>query len=433
MRFIRSLIVPAVLIALAAVGYYAYTQYSAGQVAATAAAAQSRIQYVPVTRGSLIASVSTTGSVTPVGQVRVTFRTSGTLREVNFRVGDAVRAGDVLARLDSTDLELSLATAMTNLDSAQIRYQQSANGPKSDDLAIAKANLDKSFANLQKAQTDYDRIAWQAGSGATTQAVALQTATLDYQIAQSNYAKATAGSTELDLALLQASIKTSQIQVETAKRNLGFATLVAPMDGVVASVGANAGEQVSASTAMFNIVNLKNLRVDTTVDETDVAKLAVGQTASVAFDALPDLTLKGRVSAIAPNATMQSGVVTYLVQITITGSDPRLLAGLTASASVVVQQKDNVLMVPNRAIKVTRNVRSVQVSENGSGLVTKQISTGMNNDQFTEVTGGLSEGDQVAIVTTATNQPLAGGTMFGSGAGGMFGGSPPGGSIPVGR
>ena len=430
MRFVRMLVLLVVVIAAAAVGYYAYTQYSAGQAAASAAAAQSRIQYVQVARGTLIAAVSTTGSVTPVSQVRVSFRTAGTLREVNAKVGDAVKAGDVLARLDSTDLELTLATALTNLESAQIRYKQSAAGPKSEDLAIAKSNLDKSFANLQKAQTDYDRIAWQAGSGATTQAVALQQATLDYQIAQANYAKTTAGSTELDLALLQASIKTSQIQVETAKRNLGFAALVAPMDGVVASMGANVGEQVGANAIMFNIVSLKNLRVDATVDETDVAKLVVGQPVSITFDALSDVTLQGKVSAIAPNATMQSGVVTYLVQVTVIGNDPRLLAGLTATASIVVERRDNVLMVPNRAIRVARNVRSVQVAENGGGLVTKQITTGMSNEQFTEVTSGINEGDQVAIVTTATNQPLAGGTMFGGG-GSMFGGGMPGGSVPA--
>ncbi len=419
MKLVRILILLVIIAGAAAGGYYLYMQYTASQVAA-AAATQKSIQKVAVTRGTIAATVNTTGSIVPVTQVKVTFRTSGNLKEVNFKVGDVVKAGDVLARLDSTDLELSLATVLTNLDTAQIKYQQAANGPKADDILIAKANLDKSFTALQKAQGDYDRVAGSAGVGATSQSVALQQATLDYQIAQSNYNKAVAGSTEQDLALLQNTIKTNQIQVETAKRNLGFATLVSPIDGVVATVGANAGEQVGTNTVMFTLVNLNSLRVDASVDETDVAKLKVGQTASITLDALSTLRLQGKVTAIAPNATMQSGVVTYLIQITINDSDARLLAGLTATANIVTEQKDNAILVPNRAIKVNRNVRSVQVVD-GNGLVEKQITTGMSNDLFTEVTAGLTEGEQVAIATTATNQPLSGGGLF-SGGGGMTGG-----------
>jgi hypothetical protein len=102
--------------------------------------------------------------------------------------------------------------------------------------------------------------------------------------------------------------------------------------------------------------------------------------------------------------------------------DPRLRSGLTATASIVVQQKDGVLMVPNRAIKVTRNVRTVTVKD-GSGELQKQVSVGMSNDQFTEITDGLAEGDTVIISTTATNNPLSGalsggGSTFGGGAGG---------------
>ncbi len=90
---------------------------------------------------------------------------------------------------------------------------------------------------------------------------------------------------------------------------------------------------------------------------------------------------------------------------------------MTANTNIVVEQKTNVLYAPNRAIKVNRNLRTVQVMENGQ-LVEKQIRTGMSNDQFTEVTEGLKEGEEVVIVTTATNQPLAGGRSF-------FGGMPP--------
>jgi len=414
MKRLRKILLVLLVLAILAVGVYlAYSQYAAAQAAAAANAAQSRITYATVQRGSLQATVNTTGSIVPVTQVKIGFRASGVLKEVRVKVGDVVKEGDVLAKLDTSELELALATAQINLDNAQIKYQQALAGPKSEDITIAKANLEKARANLQKAQSDYDRIAWMAGAGASSQALALQQATLDYQIAVANYAKATAGSSQQDLAQLQNAVKLAEIQVETARRNLNNAIIVAPVSGIIASVGANVGEYVGSGVTMFTIVNLQNLRVDANVDETDVAKLAVGQPAVITFDSLPGLSLKGRVIAISPNATVQSGVVTYQVQIGIDDKDPRLRGGLTATANIIVEQKDNVLMVPNRAIRVNRNIRSVLVTTN-EGLVEKQIQTGMANDQYTEVIAGLNEGDKVAIITTATNQPLSGGITGGT-------------------
>ena len=124
MKLVRAFITVLVVVAVVAGGYYAYTLYNADQAAAAAAAERARIQFVQVTRGTIVATVSTNGSVTTINQVKVSFRTPGTLKEVNFRVGDAVKAGDVLAKLDSTDLELALATALTNLDKAQIKISR---------------------------------------------------------------------------------------------------------------------------------------------------------------------------------------------------------------------------------------------------------------------------------------------------------------------
>ena len=418
-RIGRSLILLVLLVVAVVGGYYAYTRYTSSQAAAAAAAASKNIQYATVTRGTLSASVSATGNIVPVNTARLTFRSAGVVQNVNAKVGDAVKAGDVLAKLDTTDLELTLATALTNLDNSQIKYQQSAVGPKSDDINIAKANLDKSGANLAKAQSDYDKVAWMSNVGITPQAAALQQATLDYQIAQANYAKATAGSTALDLAVLQNQVKLSQIQVDQARRNLANATIVAPIDAVVSTAGTNPGDSVTSGTVMFNLIDLKALRVDANVDETDMVKVAVGQAVSVTLDSLSGVSLPAKVTAIAPNSTLQSGVVTYLIQMTIGRVDPRLRSGLTATANIVVQQKDDVLMVPNRAIKVTRNVRTVTV-EDASGTVQKQVAVGMSNDQFTEITAGLIEGEKVIIATTATNNPLSGAL---SGGGSPFGGS----------
>ena len=172
----------------------------------------------------------------------------------------------------------------------------------------------------------------------------------------------------MDLAILQNQVKLSQIQVDQARRNLANATIVAPIDAVVSTVGGNPGDSVTSGVVMFNLIDLKTLRVDANVDETDMVKIAVGQPVTVTLDSISGVSLPAKVTAIAPNSTLQSGVVTYLIQMTIARADPRLRSGLTATANIVTQQKDNVLMVPNRAIKVTRNVRTVIVEEATGGV-----------------------------------------------------------------
>ncbi|MBI5955416.1 MAG: efflux RND transporter periplasmic adaptor subunit [Chloroflexi bacterium] len=389
-----------------------------GSQAQMAAAAAARNQIVQVQRGNLVATVNTTGPIVAVNQAKLSFKTGGRLKSVNVGVGDVVKAGDVLARLETQDLELQLVQAQATLETNQIKLAQAKAGPKPEDIVIAKSALEKAAISLQKAQADYDKVSWMSGIGAMPQSVALQQASLDYQTALANYAKATAGTPTDDIRVLENTVKNSQAALELVRLNLANASLVAPFDGIVASVGANPGEQVGGGTPMFTLINLSKLRIDANVDETEISKVNLGQEVSITLDALPNVRLQGKVISVAPGATVQSGVVTYLVQIGIVSADAQVMTGMTANANIVVEQKTNVLYVPNRAIKVNRNLRTVQVMENGQ-LVEKQIRTGMSNDQFTEVTEGLKEGEEVVIVTTATNRPLTGGASR------LFGGMPP--------
>jgi len=415
----RVVILVAIFGVMVVAGRLIYDRVTGASVT-QAAAASTRIQYTPVTRGNLAATVSTTGGLIPVTQVKLSFRTSGVLKELNVRVGNTVKAGDVLAKLDTADLETTLAKAQIDLENAQIKYQQALIGPKQEDIIIAQNNLEKAAINLAKAQGDYDRIAWRGDVAMTSQAMALQQATLDYQTAQANYAKATAGSSAQDLQLLLNSVKAAQLTVDQARRNLLGASIVAPFDGIVGSVGANVGEQVGANATLISLVSLNGFRLDANLDETDISKVQVGQTVTIRLDSLPDVRLTGQVVAIAPNATVQSGVVTYQIQIAVTENDPRLRGGLTATASIIVDQRTNALLLPNRAIKVSRNVRTVQVLGPEGKLMEKQVRTGLANDTYTEILEGVSEGEQVAIVTTGT-------TTSGQGGPGGFAGMPAGG------
>ncbi len=294
-----------------------------GSPAQMAAAAAARNQIVQVQRGNLVATVNTTGPIVAVNQAKLSFKTGGRLKSVNVGVGDVVKAGDVLASLETQDLELQLVQAQATLETNQIKLAQAKAGPKPEDIVIAKSTLEKAAINLQKAQADYDKISWMSGIGAMPQSVALQQASLDYQTALANYAKATAGTSTDDIRVLENTMKNSQAALELVRLNLANASLIAPFDGIVASVGANPGEQVGGGTPMFTLINLSKLRIDANVDETEISKVNVGQEVNITLDALPNVRLQGKVISVAPGATVQSGVVTYLVQIGIVSADPQ--------------------------------------------------------------------------------------------------------------
>lgn len=532
MRRSQYAVLLAVFLVSSAVGYAAYQRFFAS------ASPAAPLQTAAVRRGSIAATVSAAGSVVPNKQSKLTFATSGTLQEINVGLGDRVKAGQVLARLDTTPLEIKLAQAKSSLRSAQIKLDQlkagatadeitaakaalaaaeakyneivrgpteadlkaaeqsvanaQANlikaqaelaklkaGPSQDEITVAKADLEKKQAALQKAQADYDRVAWRGDIIARPEAVALQQATTDYQSAlasynikiappkpedlaagekavetaaaalasaqakldelkagpkaadvqsaQSNVASARAQlalksgqASEHDLATAQEQVTSAELSVRQAEADLAKASLIAPFDGVVAAVALNVGEQTSG-TSTITIVDPNSVRVDVTVDESDVSKLSLGKTAQVAFDALPDTRLPAKVVGISPSANVQQGVVTYLVSLNLEVEGVYLPAGMTANATITVDQRDNVLLVPNRAVRTQGRNRVVEVLANGKPE-TRTVTIGMSNDQFTEVTSGLQENEQVIIPTTTTTSPARVPGMGG------FGG-PPGGPV----
>ncbi len=225
-------IAAAVIILLAAVGFVGWQKLSAGS-----AKASSTVQTTVVKRGSLVATVSGSGNISAPSQVSLAFGSSGRVAAVDVKVGDTVKKGQTLMELDTTDLTLALKTAQTSLSSAQISYNQTladlnfalrnaqsslASAKASLDAAkaenaqnpqlviIAKAALDEAKITLQKAQADYDAVAWRPDVGMTSQAVTLQQATAAYQSALATYNKTAA--TINDSALVQAQAAYDQAQ-----------------------------------------------------------------------------------------------------------------------------------------------------------------------------------------------------------------------------
>jgi HlyD family secretion protein len=156
--------------------------------------------------------------------------------------------------------------------------------------------------------------------------------------------------------------------------------------------------------------------------ETDSARLAANQTVALTFDAIPNLTISGHVLTISPSATVVSNVVNYYVSFVLNRTDPRLRAGMTTNASVTVAQADNAVRVPNTAVRTSGGTSMVTVLSNGQQVATEVI-TGVVGDTFTEIKGGLNEGDTVVLpairtttgTTTNGNNLVRGGGLGGGG------------------
>ncbi|GIW11149.1 MAG: hypothetical protein KatS3mg061_2206 [Dehalococcoidia bacterium] len=454
-------------------GYYGYQRLLAPETATAA-----RLQTQPVRRGNLVATVSSTGTVQANTTARLAFRSGGYLAEVYVRVGDSVKAGQPLAKLDTKDLEITLRQQQANLASAQARLQQTLAGalpsdiqaavasvasaqaqfvkaqadlqklttpPSPDEVQQLASQLEKARVALQNAQTEYDRISWRGDAASTPQAVALQNATADYQSALAAYnlkiappkesdvatarqavesarqqveaantrlAQLQSGPTPQDVAAAQAAVEQAAAAVATAQLNLDRAILVAPFDGVVSALTASPGEVVG-SNPFLTLVDPTNLRLDVNVDENDVARLDLGQAATITLDALPGRTYRGRVIAIAPVATIQQGVASYPVSLQIEQPEG-VKAGMTANVQIIVEERQNVLLVPARAVRTQGRERSVDVLLADGRVETRRVRVGVSNDQQTEILEGVREGEQVVIPSTTTRPPS-----------GVGGGAPP--------
>ncbi|MBI3973354.1 MAG: efflux RND transporter periplasmic adaptor subunit [Chloroflexi bacterium] len=311
--------------------------------------------------------------------------------------------------------------------------------PSPADVAAAQQAVVQAQASLQKLvkPSDYDVQSAQ-------QALALAQAALDKllvnnqydvqsQIASYNQVVANLdakrnGPSVQDIAVAMAAVDQADAQLKQAQANLAAATLTAPFAGVVSATGANLGEQVGATTerAAVTLVDTRQLRVDVVVDETDVAKMRPGQQVTLTLEALPDRRIDGTVAVVAPVATVQQGVVNYQVQIQIDPAQAQgIRPGMTATAQIVTAEKNNVVVVPNRAIKTQGRNRAVEVLDLNGKTEARQVQIGLANDQQTEIVGGLQPGERVVIPTTSTAQvrvPGFGGAPGGFGGGGFGGG-----------
>lgn len=226
-----------------------------------------------------------------------------------------------------------------------------------------------------------------------------------------------AGANPLDIQSQQLNVQQAQNSLIDAQQNLSYYTIRAPFDGVVAQVDVIKGDPASSGSAVVSLVTPQQV-AEITLNEVDVSKVKIGQDVTLTFDAFPDLTIAGKVAQVDTIGTVSQGVVTYNVEITFSNQDNSIKPGMSVSASIITDSKQDVLTVSSSAIKTQGQTSYVElVGSNASSTqftigqpvdlnvapTAQVVQTGISNDSMTEITSGLNEGDVIVIRTVTSS------------------------------
>ncbi len=300
--------------------------------------------------------VQATGIIKPkVGaEVKVGARITGKVEHLYANIGDRVKKGQILVRLEQDDLK-------ARSDQAEAAYLE------------AKAAFDK-------AKIDLDRDKPLAEKGYVTQQ--------SIDVLQNAY------------DMTKARVMKAKADQDYAKAELSYATITAPINGTIASVTTQQGETVAAglnAPTFITIIDLNKLEVNAYVDETDVGKISVGQEAFFTVDTFSDRDFKGKVTAIYPRAVLQENVVNYITLISIENSEGKLKPDMTANVTITLKKKKGVLAVPGAAVVREGGKKYVTLQAKDGKATRREVKTGWKEGSYLEIISGLKEGDVVLV------------------------------------
>jgi HlyD family secretion protein len=426
------------------------------------AASKQTYQTEAIQRGNLVAEVGATGTVRAKQSVTLAWQTSGRIESIDVEVGDQVAAGDTLATLAQSSLPQSIILAQSDLFTAKqalsnVQNSTATSAAAALDLAQAHSDykdaleeywtihqtygsedlINNTTAKLQIAQDKvdrmqeaYDKVASYADDN-VSKAVALQNLTqarmdrdavqrslnyvnsvpdqleIDMLDAKLQVAKAALGDAEREYERVKDGVDPEELAAAEAKvaaveATVNMASLTAPFTGTITQVDSMVGDQVSAGTATFRIDDLNNLMVDIKISEVDINSIKVGQPATLTFDAIQNAEYSATVTEVARVGDSVGGVVEFEVTLQITNPDELVLPGMTAAVNIAVENKQDVLLAPNRAIRLVNEQYVIYVIRDDVEVMVP-IVIGSSSDAYSEIiSGDVYEGDQV-ILNPSTN------------------------------
>ena len=385
-------------------------------------------QLFEVNRGDLVLSVSADGNLSFLRDRELTFGISGTITEINVKEGDWVTEGEVLARLDTSSLELAVKTAEVDLEIAANSFNEIAYPYTYHTFAFSVPRAVAAIGDAQRevngalealeVELSFDQYweVWHELKKAQDSLVeAREQLARGYgaDVFKAGYLPITSFWT---LRAAQLGMEKAQLDLDEANDNLEKAVMLAPFDGVIAVVDIKEGDSLSsmdyATRTIVEIVDPRSMELDAEVDEIDIPEVRLWQRAIIEVDALPDLQLEGRVTSIYPLPFEESGLILYKVKIGFDVTEySGLKAGMSATADIILSKRSNVLLVPNRAIEQDSSgnpMVKVMVDEQ---IEERPVVIGISDGYQTEIVDGLNEGEVVVIERRV--EPESAGGFFG--------------------
>lgn len=413
-------------------------------------------------------TVNATGTISPARQVSLVFEMSSLpVEEVLVREGQYVSQDDVLARLDSEDLEMNLRNAEVGLEIQRIAYRALTEPPRDVDVSVAEASVraaqasvnavfdgapdatDEEIARLQaelarnqlwQQQLRRDQVVDpyvpegvpeefvpEASDEQKRQLEAgLQQADFGVLIADSNLAGVLAdgpdngtlasanaqlvaaqiqlerlleGADEIDIQRAEIQLQQAELAVEMANASLDRFRLVAPFDGVIARNNLIVGE-LPPSTGAIQLIDDSEFYVDLAIDETEIADIEVGQPVSLRLDALPEASITGHIERVAQTPTRIGQVVTYIARVTLDPTLEPIRVGMNTTATIKVQQLEDVMTLRNRFIRIDRATQQayVTIQREDGRFEEVEVELGLRSETHSQVVSGLEPGQRVVLL-----------------------------------
>ncbi len=327
-------------------------------------------------RRDLLETVEAAGDLEPLESVDVKPEVSARVEKIFVEVGARVGKGERLFQLDDTELKSQRASLLTDIEGARLRMVQAAR-----DLGRAQALFGKKLIS----QEVFDRQ-----------------------------------QTNLDVS--KTDMEKAERQLQVLDDRLAKTVIMAPMEGTVLAIPVNVGQvvvgaaSVNAGTLLMTFADLSRMLIKVHINQVDVAKVQFGQTVTFTVDSVPDLELTGRVSLVAPQATVKSGVKGFEVRVQIDRPDGRLRPGMTADVVFPVAESKQAVAVPLSAVFLEDEKQHVVYVRKAEGEPERrEVKTGITNLDFVEIKAGVAEGEEVLLTRPAGTEPgrAAGGTRAG--------------------
>jgi len=356
---------------------------------------------VEVERGDLARVVVATGKIQPLSKAEIKSKASGIVKKIYVDYGDRVKQGQILAELDKIQLEAVKRESEANMQAAEAACDSAK-------ATLARNKVDAEGPDVPFLKLSMDRAEKEFLEGVVAKSV-VEDAQKNYQMGLNKQMSAQTNLTvsKADIAKSEAQVAQAKAALENAEEDLRNSTIVSPIDGLVLSRDVNVGDAVSSililgsqATPIMTLGDVSEVYVQGKVDESDIGKVYLNQPARIVVESFKDKKFVGKVTKISPLGKEKDNVTTFEVRVSISNPTGELKANMSANAEIMLEEKKNVLMVPEAALIYDKERKaSIEIpdpkADNGKKKLSVQL--GISNGVKTEILRGLNEKQQVIL------------------------------------